>query len=248
MGTADINDGGDTDSGGADSGATGSGRTGGGGTGSGKRPSRTRKGPRARQEWERTRHPTEVRRRLVVEAAREVLAAKGLMATGIRDIATASGVSPGTISYHFRSLDEIFADVLKLETELFYEPLIQQSSDAPTAREALNVLIRKYFSSDPETLVHWRLWLDFWAAAAHDTRLTAWHTERYDLWVDFVEKLILRGIEAGEFAPRKAAEAAVEFTALLDGLVMQTFFTGSHLSTDEARRRLSKYVEERLGR
>jgi len=77
-------------------------------------------GPKARQRWERTRHPTEIRRRLVVEAAREVLAEKGLAGTGVRDVAAASGVSSGTITYHFRGIDEIFADVLKLETVLFY--------------------------------------------------------------------------------------------------------------------------------
>lgn len=203
-------------------------------------------GPKARQRWERTRHPTEIRRRLVVEAAREVLADKGLAATGVRDVAAASGVSSGTITYHFRGIDEIFADVLKLETELFYEPLIRQSVAAPTARAALDVLIARYFSSDPETVTHWRLWLDYWSAAAHDAKLTEWHTERYELWVDVVEKIILRGIEDGEFAPRNAEEAAVEFTALLDGLVMQTFFTGSHLSPAEARRRLSAYVDGRL--
>jgi AcrR family transcriptional regulator len=208
----------------------------------------TGRAPKARQPWERSRHPTEVRRKLVVEAARRVLAVKGLTATGIRDIAAASGVSSGTISYHFRGIDEIFTDVLKLEAELFYEPVAELSLAAPTAREGLAVLIDKYLSSDPETLTHWKLWLDYWAAAVHDTRFTGWHTEQYTLWRDVVERVIRRGIDSGEFAPRDAAGAAVEFTALLDGLVMQTFFTGAHLTPAEARRRLSAYVDERIGR
>jgi AcrR family transcriptional regulator len=213
-----------------------------GGDGSGGRA------PKARQPWERSRHPTEVRRKLVVEAARKVLAEKGLAATGIRDIAAASGVSSGTISYHFRGIDEIFVDVLKMEADLFYQPVAELSLGAPTARQGLAVLIDKYLSSDPETLTHWQLWLDNWAAAIHDTRLTAWHTEQYALWRSVVERVIRRGIDGGEFAPRDAADAAVEFTAMLDGLVMQTFFTGAHLTPDEARRRLSQFVDERFGR
>jgi AcrR family transcriptional regulator len=206
-----------------------------------------RGGPKARQRWERSRHPTEVRRRLVVEAAREVLADKGLAATGIRDIATASGVSSGTITYHFHGIDEIFVDVLKLETELFYEPLVARGLAEPSARAGLALLIKQYFSADRDTVVHWRLWLDYWAAAVRDPELTVWHTKRYDLWVDVLTEIIGRGVAADEFRKVDPSEAAVEFAALLDGLVMQTFFSGSRLSPAEARHRLTRYVEERLG-
>ncbi|BAS16258.1 hypothetical protein AHiyo8_45610 [Arthrobacter sp. Hiyo8] len=79
--------------------------------------------PRAKTAGERQRHPTEVRRQLVVDAARDLIADKGLFNVLIRDISKACGVSPGTITYHFKSLDEVLMEVVKAETADFYVPL-----------------------------------------------------------------------------------------------------------------------------
>ncbi len=77
---------------------------------------------RAKRASERTRHPTEVRRPLIVEAARSVIADRGLFATTMRDIAAASGVSLGTVTYHFRGIAEILGEVLDLEMDALYAP------------------------------------------------------------------------------------------------------------------------------
>jgi hypothetical protein len=67
-------------------------------------------GARAKQASERSRHPTEIRRQLIVEAARSVIAERGLFATSVRDIAAAgtcqsapsNTTSPGSRTYSQR--------------------------------------------------------------------------------------------------------------------------------------------------
>ncbi len=51
-------------------------------------------------------------RRQVLDAAIETLAARGLAATSIQDIADAAGLSKGAVHYHFESKDELLERVL----------------------------------------------------------------------------------------------------------------------------------------
>ena len=113
---------------------------------------------------ERQRQPTEIRRVLIVDAARDVIAERGLAATTVRDIAQAGGVSIGTLTYHFSGIAEILSEVLEREMALFYEPLIERARAAERATDALQSLIDGFFADDDRTGQHWRLWLDFWSA------------------------------------------------------------------------------------
>ena len=94
-------------------------------------------GARAKQASERSRHPTEIRRQLIVEAARSVIAERGLFATSIRDIAAAGNVSIGTVTYHFTGIADILAEVLIGEMDSFYAPVIAAATAAPDGRAAL---------------------------------------------------------------------------------------------------------------
>jgi AcrR family transcriptional regulator len=207
-----------------------------------------RRKARARVRAERTRQPTEVRRQLVVEAARTLIADKGLAATGIREIAAAGGVSTGTITYHFSSVNEILVDVVALEQRLFTEPLLAQVDAAPSTAAALQLLIDGFLTDTPDVVIHWRLWRDYWAAALHAPELAQWHTEQYELWRTRVVRIVARGVERAESGGDvDPAEFALDFTALLDGLAVQAFLAGSPVTPDAARARLTDYVRRNLG-
>jgi AcrR family transcriptional regulator len=72
------------------------------------------------------REKPEVRRAMIVEAAREVILRKGLTATGLRDIAAEGDVSVGTVTYHFASVAEILDEVVVLETDRFYASIVEE--------------------------------------------------------------------------------------------------------------------------
>ncbi|MCW2912633.1 MAG: TetR family transcriptional regulator [Actinomycetia bacterium] len=202
---------------------------------------------KARSRAERSRQPTEVRRQLVVEAARVLIADKGLVGINIREIAAASGVSTGTITYHFSGVNEILVDVVALEQQLFSEPLLAKMDDAPSAAAALQLLIDGMLTDAPEVVTHWRLWRDYWAAAVRAPELAQWHAEQYELWRTRVTAIVARGVESGELQSElDPAVVALEFTALLDGLAVQAFLTGSPVTPDVARARLTDYVQRRL--
>jgi len=88
----------------------------------------------------------------------------------MRDIATASDVSLGTITYHFTGITEILAEVLNDEMDSFYGPVIAAAKAAPDGRAALREIVDGFVASSARAREHWVLWLDFWALSAHEYR------------------------------------------------------------------------------
>jgi AcrR family transcriptional regulator len=195
---------------------------------------------RAKRAGERLRQPTEIRRRLIVEAARTVIATRGLVGTSMRDIASASEVSLGTVTYHFTGLAEILTEVLQGEMDSFYQPILEVARAAEDATGAMNVVIDGFFGGDERTLQHWRLWLDFWGMSAHDEELAKWQIRSYEVWRSDMHAILSRG------AIVDLDCVLVEFMALFDGLASQAYLPGSPVGPTQARKVLHGYVQRQL--
>lgn len=210
-------------------------------------------GARAKQPSERTRHPTEIRRQLIVEAARSVIAERGLFATSMRDIATAGDVSLGTVTYHFTGIAEILAEVLNGEMDAFYAPVIAASSAAADGRAALREVVDGFIASTPRARQHWVLWLDFWALSAHDPEYARRQAEIYQRWHADVLAIFERGQADGTLptvsalAAPSAGDAATEFMAIFDGMAAQAYLPGADLRPGQARISLHRYIDHLAG-
>jgi AcrR family transcriptional regulator len=197
---------------------------------------------RAKQAGERSRHPTEIRRHLIVGAARSVIAERGLFATSMRDIATASDVSLGTITYHFTGIAEILAEVLNDEMDSFYGPVIAAAKAAPDGRAALREIVDGFIASSARAREHWVLWLDFWALSAHDPEYASLQSEIYQRWHADVRAFFERGGADGSLRPA-SEEAITEFMAIFDGMASRAYLPGAELRPAEARSRLYRYID-----
>lgn len=200
-------------------------------------------GARAKQASERSRHPTEVRRHLIVEAARSVIAERGLFATSMRDIAAASDVSLGTVTYHFTGIAEILAEVLNGEMDSFYGPVIDTVKAAPDGRAALREIVDGFIASTPRAREHWVLWLDFWALSAHDPGYASRQTELYQRWHADVQAVFERGSADGSLRVTSEEDAVTEFMAIFDGMAAQAYLPGADLRPAEARTRLHRWID-----
>ncbi|MDQ0822397.1 AcrR family transcriptional regulator [Arthrobacter sp. V4I6] len=202
--------------------------------------------PRAKTAGERQRHPTEVRRQLVVDAARDLIADKGLFNVLIRDISKACGVSPGTISYHFKGLDEVLMEVVKAETADFYVPLQQSAKGSGDPGKELLYFLEGMFGSDANSRRHWLIWLDFWSAAARDEQYGEWMNAHYTAWRDALQDVTERGVSEGSFHCADPRGFAIETAAMVDGLAVQCYSRGSVIPVDMARELLVKFVKREL--
>ncbi|MFT4289337.1 TetR/AcrR family transcriptional regulator [Nocardioides sp.] len=198
--------------------------------------------PRARRPSERVRQPTEVRRRLIVDAARDLIAEQGLATTTLREIARASGVSVGTVTYHFAGLDDVLADVLRSEIESFYVPLAQAARDAESGAEALGIHIDRFFGTEPREVQHARLWLDFFSLAVRDSTHARWQMDAYATWRADIAAALERGIEDGSFEMSDLETMTTDFIIAFDGLTMQAYARNSPLGPLGAREYLHDWV------
>ncbi|HWG22492.1 TetR/AcrR family transcriptional regulator [Actinospica sp.] len=202
---------------------------------------------RAKTAGERQRQPTEIRRGLIVEAARGVIAERGPFATTMRDIATAAAVSLGTVTYHFSSgIAEILAHVLQGEMDSFYLPIAERAHAAADAASGMRALVDGFFADDLRTAQHWRLWLDFWSLSAHDAAHAQWQETAYEQWRTDVRKVLARGVESGEFRLRDLDLVLADFLVAFDGLAVQAYLPGSKVGPAQARAYLHGWVDRHL--
>ena len=202
--------------------------------------------PRAKTAGERQRQPTEIRRGLIVEAARGVIAERGPYAATMRDIATAGGVSLGTVSYHFSGIAEILAHVLQGEMDSFYLPIAERAHAAPDAATGIRMLIDGFFADDERTAQHWRLWLDFWSLSAHDETHAQWQESAYGQWRTDVREVLERGVASGEFRVGELDVVLADFLVSFDGLAVQAYLPGSRMGPAQARAYLHGWVDRHL--
>ncbi|MFF1745737.1 TetR family transcriptional regulator [Streptomyces mirabilis] len=179
--------------------------------------------PRRAAAADRTRRPTEVRRRLIVEAAVPLIAERGYASVGVRDVAAAAGVSVGTVTYHFGSVQEILS-------------------------EALRLLLGALFTEDTDR--YWRMWFDYWNAGDQDPDqvFARGQAERYEGWDTQIHELAERGVAEGEFSSDDLDGFTVRFAALAAALALQRLRQAPPLSTEDARRHLNRLIETELRR
>jgi len=195
----------------------------------------------------RRRHPPEVRRALIIEAAKELIAEQGLARATAREIAARCEISTGTLTHHFSSMDELLVEALRSASKEVTDHNLASSSHEPTAAGKLRVLIDTALPDNAQALRNWRLWLEYWARAVHEPDLAAAHSERYREWRGSFERVIHEGIESGEFGRVDVASAAREIVALFDGLGIEAAIGDEAISVAEARRILHGWVQVRLG-
>lgn len=212
-----------------------------------EKPRQPAKAPRrAVPAADRTRQPTEVRRRLIVEAAVPLIAERGYASVGVRDVAAAAGVSVGTVTYHFGSVQEILSEAMVLHIEGYYAELSETAERATSGAEALRLLVDALFTEDTDR--HWRMWFDYWNAGDQgtDEAFARGQAQRYEAWHREIRALVRRGIDDGEFTGEDLDGFTVRFAALADGLALQRLRQAPPLSTEDARRHLNRLIETEL--
>lgn len=185
----------------------------------------------------RHRLPPEVRRQLLLQAARSVIAERGLHATTVRDIAAAGDVAVGTVTYHFAGMAEVLAGVIDAEMSAYSAPIMERARAAATGLEALQTITDGLLADGDAARDHWKLWLDFWALSAHDEQYGARQSAIYvDLHALVVEAFTRGRVDGSLPGTADDRSAALAFVALLDGLVVQCYLPQGAITPDIGRR------------
>jgi AcrR family transcriptional regulator len=166
------------------------------------------------------RRKVEVRREEILAATVTEVQKSGLAHTRVSDIASALGVSPALVFYHFETKDRLLAEAFAYAAERDLTRLTRVVEGPGTATERLRAVLRLY-SPVGSTPPGWTLWVDAWAAALRSPELRR-VSKRLDLrWKESVAEIIAAGVASGEFRCDDPHAAAWRITALIDGLAIQ---------------------------
>ncbi|WP_267423092.1 MULTISPECIES: TetR/AcrR family transcriptional regulator [unclassified Curtobacterium] len=198
----------------------------------------------------RVRQRPEVRRAMIVRAARAVIVRQGLGATGLRDIAGEAGVSVGTVTYHFASVAEILNEVVVLETERFYGAIVAAVDAEPDAVVALRMLVEPLFDDSEEVRQHWRIWSDYWTAVARRPEVAEEYAERIRVWEACLVRVIRRGVADGTFTAPGGIDpsvVALKLAAYSDGVATQIAQNAPGLTDAVALTWMWEFLSQQLG-
>src|ERR1700752_697054 len=98
---------------------------------------------------------SELKRRLILDAARKVFEAEGLDGASLRAIAAAAGYTPAALYFHFESKEAIYADVLRASLASLGQAVARAvaRADTPAGRlHAAAMAFFRYYADNPRDL------------------------------------------------------------------------------------------------
>jgi AcrR family transcriptional regulator len=191
----------------------------------------------------------DVRRDQMLVAAATLIAERGFTDTRIADVAERVGASPALVVYYFGTKDKLLTEALRSSEEGFYSAAQEMLAVDPGIVPRLEKLVA--WTCLPEELEQtpgtWGLWFDLWAQAFRHPEVKKDRVELDQTWRSMIARVVRDGIEAGEVEDLDVEEFSITFTALLDGLSIQTALDDPVVSSDVAFRLAMTFAATALG-
>jgi len=164
------------------------------------------------------------RRQQILEAAVEVIAARGVCGTRIADVAARGGTSAPLVLYYFESKDRLLTEALAFAEDRFYLAIFAELTNLETASEQLVRLI-KLTCGHESTAELLRddvaLWIELWSRAIRDEAAGRKRAALDRRWRQTIADIVLEGQRTGEFAKIDVGSFSMLLASLLDGMVLQ---------------------------
>jgi AcrR family transcriptional regulator len=158
-----------------------------------------------------------VRRAQILEAALECFATRGYHTATMDDLARASGLSKGSLYWHFSSKEQVFLALFDHWVEPIFEAWSQLESENRSCLDLIHALGKisvERMTAGPIPLGAWREFLRQPKARERYASILRESRER-------LTALVRRGIERGEIRDLDPEGVAVGLTAAMEGTLLQ---------------------------
>ena len=162
----------------------------------------------------------EARERLVIAAAAQLIAERGLANVRIADIAERASMSTGHVSYYFPSKSELLMLAIRQSEETYTDVLVDQITTIRDPWDRLTRLIELSAATGPGA-PGWVLWFEVWSNAATDADVAKVHDELDRRAKSILLDVINYGRDQGVFQTDSPEGVVLVLAALIDGLSIQ---------------------------
>ncbi len=158
------------------------------------------------------------KRTYILETARKVFAEKGYKCVTMKDIVEACDISRGGLYLYFNSTEELFAEVLKMETEEVDDLFSDSINEDATASDILMLFLKEQKKellrkNDTLTQATYEFYFEH-KSNKKDNVLK----QQFDSAVKVLHKLIELGVDNGEFQCDNPEGTARNIMYVLEGL------------------------------
>jgi AcrR family transcriptional regulator len=180
------------------------------------------------------------RREELIKATYYEVAEKGYSAVTLQDIAKRAGVSKGSTLYYFATKEDLFLGALEWMVEQFNIRNGEAITKVEGPIEKVKALIGNIFASAQESRQFFLAYSDFVSIGTRNKRFHDLNAKFYSGCCNHNREIIEAGVQAGVFRQLNVEEASVMMRALVDGLMLQWFFSSE--GTFEEYRRLCERI------
>ncbi|MBM7622134.1 AcrR family transcriptional regulator [Bacillus tianshenii] len=145
----------------------------------------------------------EKKRKLILESALACFAEKGFQVATIDDIVKHSGMSKGAIYNYFKSKDDIYIELMNVNSNQSFDVLREKLERLPTAKERLAHFF-EVFRSQVKVNPNWentsRVHIEFWLSSVRNESTKDFMYNRYQMvYKKILTDIIQFGVDRGEF-------------------------------------------------
>jgi AcrR family transcriptional regulator len=185
------------------------------------------------------------RREELIKATYYEVAEKGYSAVTLQDIAKRAGVSKGSTLYYFATKEDLFLGALEWMVNQFDIRNGQAIANVEDPIEKVKALIGTIFANAQESRQFFLAYSDFVSIGTRNKRFHDLNAKFYDGCCGHNREVIEAGIRTGIFRQIDVEEAGAMMRALVDGLMLQWFFS-SEGTFDDYRRRCERIILDYL--
>jgi TetR/AcrR family transcriptional regulator, fatty acid metabolism regulator protein len=185
------------------------------------------------------------KREELIKATYQVVAEKGYSAVTLQDIAERAGVSKGSTLYYFATKEELFLGALEWMIEKVHTRIGETVSTVDDPVEKVKAAIGAIFANAQESRQFFLAYSDFVSLGTRNKRFYDLNSRFYHGCCNLDREIIEAGIKAGLFRQLDIDEASSMMRALVDGLMLQWFFS-SEATFEDYRRRCERIVLDYL--
>ncbi|MGV9711831.1 TetR/AcrR family transcriptional regulator [Gordonia sp. NPDC003424] len=187
----------------------------------------------------------DARRAEIVTAATVAIAERGLIGLRVKDIATAAGLSPGSVAYYYPELDDLLLAVHEAAVTRFYrerQAAIDGIAD-PVLRLRILIDLGVLDPDDPMAVALYELHLH----SSREKRHAELMSHLFELEVSLYRSVIDDGVAAGVFSPVAGSARIASATVVLeDGFGIHLVGRNRHMDGAAARSAVQGYLAATL--
>jgi TetR/AcrR family transcriptional repressor of bet genes len=185
-----------------------------------------------------------LRRRQLVEASWDVIAAEGIEGVTLRKVAQAADCTTGRIAHYFSGREELVRSALRAAHKDAARRMMRIARSSAEAQDRLRRVAFEGLPLDAARLREWKVWLVFWASAASNAVLAEENVRRYADWQGLLTSLLTEiGTDAD--TPAQAEPQALELASLIDGLGIRTTLSPTPANRRLARDAVNRWIANR---